>query len=98
MSSPHGRAGAHQTRLTAIDLSRQSRYTTLVWRFLPVAVEPDVRFAIWGLERTAARKFPPELVFGMRERTGRAGAALEDVCTRSFVPVESSIESPQATW
>jgi hypothetical protein len=41
----------------------QSRYTTLVWRFLPVAVEPDARPNIEGLERTAARKFPPELVF-----------------------------------
>ena len=45
-----------------LTLAPQNRYTTLVWRFLPVAAEPDVRPIIQGLERIpAARKFPPEL-------------------------------------
>src|SRR5208337_3031420 len=66
-----------------LTLAPQNRYTTLVWRFLPVAVETDVRPKIKGLERTpAARKFPPELYF--QAYTGRAGLALEGLCTRLF--------------
>jgi len=52
----------------------QSRYTTLVWRFLPVAVEPDARPNVEGLERIVARKFPPELVFLGAHRPSRTCA------------------------
>jgi hypothetical protein len=66
-----------------------------------VAVEPDVRpakFRLDGLERAlAVRKFPPELFERFYERTGRAGAALEGLCTRLFAPVANSIGSLQAT-
>jgi hypothetical protein len=48
--------------MATLTFSPQNRYTTLVWRFLPVVVEPDVRPELEGLERTAARKYPPELI------------------------------------
>ena len=43
----------------------QNRYTTLVWRFLPVAVEIDVRPEIPGLERTRTtdQKFSARAIF-----------------------------------
>src|ERR1035437_4142215 len=41
----------HSRRMVTLTFSPQNRYTTLVWRFLPVVVEPDVRPELEGLER-----------------------------------------------
>ena len=88
----------HGAKLT---FDPQNRYTTLVWRFLPVAAEPDVRpvlLKLVGLERASAvRKYPPEL-FSCEMRTGEAGAALEGLCTLLFAPAVSSIGSHQAMY
>ena len=53
----------------------QNRYTNLVWRFLPVAVETDVRPEFPGLSvpRPRTRSFPPEL-FWKHKRTRRGGS------------------------
>jgi hypothetical protein len=82
--------------LCRLTFALESRYTTLVWRFLPEAVESNVRREFSGLNDPRHGSFRLSY-FGLHVRTGRAGAALEGLCTRLFVPVVSSIESPQAT-
>ena len=51
--------------LWGLTFGPQNRYTTLVWRFLPVAVEIDVRPEIPGLERTRTtdQKFSARAIF-----------------------------------
>jgi hypothetical protein len=70
---------AQWSRLT---FSLQNRYTTLVWRFLPVAVEPRRSPAIRGLSASVPRtgSFPPEQ-FDSGAHPPRRELALEGLCT-----------------
>jgi hypothetical protein len=71
----------------------ENRYTTLVWRFLPVAV--DRSFALNpGLERTQPidQKFPPEQ-FDSEAHPPRRSRALEGLCTRLFALAVSNTGS-----
>jgi hypothetical protein len=58
---PHSRIAAAGRKSLTFPL--ENRYTTLVWRFLPVAVEADVRpeAADLSVSRPRTRSFPPEL-------------------------------------
>jgi hypothetical protein len=58
---PHLRIAAAGRKSLTFPL--ENRYTTLVWRFLPVAVEADVRPEVAGLSvsRPRTKSFPPEL-------------------------------------
>jgi len=78
-----------------LTIALENRYTTLVWRFLPVAVVPDVRPNILGLSVPRYGSFRPS--YFLEARTGQAGPALEGLCTRLFAPAVSSIGSLQAT-
>ena len=53
----------------ALTFGPQNRYTTLVWRFLPVAVEPDVRPNHSGLSVPRHRSFRPSYERDLK-RTG----------------------------
>jgi hypothetical protein len=50
-----------------------------------------------GLSVSAARKFPPEFDFVEQIPQNCAIAALEELCTQFYAPVESSIVSLRAT-